>query len=181
MYAGLGCIADCSCTRSRPRCVHYVKSSTSRCFSRALIPSQPVFFVHVPKSGGTSFRVAVEQSIGKGRVCGDYGSTSQHTSPAIQRHVYQDTNRNDTKLAKQLSSMCSLLIGHVPAAKYVQIAGLRRTAMIVRTPLDRLGSEYFHMYRRGSKESFDEYTSKRISKNGGELLNKILNANVIPI
>ena len=140
-----------------------------------------MFFVHIPKSGGTTFRVAALESIGRSRVCGDYGSPSAHTSPVIQQHVYQHTQRNDTEFAEQLSSACSLLTGHVPAKRYVQIVGLRRTAVIVRTPLDRLGSEYFHVYRKGYRESLDTFISKRITSKGGPFLNKFLYGDVIPV
>ncbi len=47
-------------------------------------------FVHVPKTAGTTFRVAVEQYLGAGAILWDYGAESPVTSPVVRQYLYQE-------------------------------------------------------------------------------------------
>ena len=48
----------------------------------------PWVFIHIPKTAGTSFRVAAENHLGKGRTVRDYGSKAPYTSPLTESQYY---------------------------------------------------------------------------------------------
>ena len=44
----------------------------------------PLFFIHIPKTAGSSFRVAAEQYFGSEATYFDYGNGSKETSESIE-------------------------------------------------------------------------------------------------
>lgn len=117
----------------------------------------PLWFVHIPKTAGTSFRLGAAEMLGSERVWNDYGAQSAETHPIIARNIYQlkDMYAFRQRLEGQPLAM---LAGHVPASKYFDLAGVRNTFSFVRDPVQRVISDYKHFVRHagyeGSLESF---------------------------
>lgn len=76
----------------------------------------PLFFVHVPKTAGTSFRKSAEECLGVDAVEYDYEPTSLETTDIIRRWVYEKNDFFELNNHFQTSCM-SFLSGHVPASK----------------------------------------------------------------
>lgn len=117
----------------------------------------PLFFIHIPKTAGTSFRKGAESHFGESRICYDYGIQVPETSPAVHRHIYKTPDSWAFFQALKENDH-AMLSGHVPLGKYVAGLGLRQSMTFVREPLQRIASEYKHFVRHygftGSFEAF---------------------------
>lgn len=110
------------------------------------LPMPPIFFVHVPKTAGTSFRIAIEQCLGTDAVLYDYSEMSEETSSLVRQWVYETPDVfHFYQQANQINT--AFLCGHVKAAKFVHLVGVGQTVTFLRDPLQRLVSDYRHYVR----------------------------------
>lgn len=102
--------------------------------------------VHIPKSGGTSFRISLEKYFGKSRVIRDYGPKARETSKIVRKFIYayDGPNGADKMLEAIGESTAKVLIGHFPLNKYARFFDPGRVITFVRDPLIRTCSEYVH-------------------------------------
>jgi hypothetical protein len=119
-----------------------------------------LFFVHIPKSGGTSFRKAAEHFFGKDGIVYDYGKDSPHTSDVILEYCYK--NNDLYGLSKALSkSSVKMIAGHMPAFKFSRIVGIGNTISFVRDPAEQLISHFRHFKRQfGYPGSFEKFANR---------------------
>lgn len=118
-----------------------------------------LFFVHIPKTAGTSFRKTCEQAFGDSAVQRDYGRKQPQTTQPIRDWVYDTPDFFE--LARELTTLdCRLLCGHVPLARFVALVGLLNSVTFVRHPVERVLSHFQHCCRHngytGSLEAFIE-------------------------
>lgn len=101
---------------------------------------QPLFFVHIPKTAGTSFREAALRAWGESAVLNDYGD-SVHTSDAVARllHHQQDHAAFANYMAAHRIRM---FCGHTPARRYAALFEPERIITFVRDPVARVVSHY---------------------------------------
>lgn len=105
--------------------------------------SQHLLFVHIPKTAGTSFRLAAKQFYGEGNVFFDYAPESIETSSEIIDAVYSEEDLY--KFYKQLTKLpSSFLSGHFPANKYMMLYDTTDIVSFVRDPLKQIVSHYNH-------------------------------------
>lgn len=127
------------------------------------------FFIHIPKTAGTSFRMGAEDFFGKGRVVYDYGRGNPETSLLCRDYLYA---RKDFWGFYQACARhgVALVGGHVTASRFMPGFGVARTLTFVRDPLQRAMSEYRHHVRlHGFKGGFRDFfenprTHNRMSK-----------------
>lgn len=131
--------------------------------SPALHNSPMHFFVHIPKTAGTSFRTAAERHFGADKVVYDYGSHSPVTSACIQRFLYAADSEDKPGLYRHWDeSSPALVAGHKAVARFVDHVGLPRVLTFLREPLARSFSEYLHYCRdQRHQGSFREFFLKR--------------------
>ncbi|WP_444936605.1 sulfotransferase family 2 domain-containing protein [Microbulbifer sp. JMSA004] len=120
-----------------------------------------LFFLHIPKTAGTSFRKGANTYFGESRVCQDYGKFSPLTSPLIKKwgsgevdgwSFYQDFNKEGYQF----------FTGHFHASKYIDIFDVGQMITFLRDPVDRIVSEYNHKVRhQGYKDSFESFYRSR--------------------
>ncbi|GHB11263.1 glycosyltransferase family 2 protein [Salinicola rhizosphaerae] len=124
-------------------------------------PRPPRFFVHIPKTAGTSFRLGAKEALGDGKVWHDYGETQRETAPDVTHWAYQ--RRDMWRLWQIMEARgVQMLGGHVKLEKYAHLAGLRNCFAFVREPLQRLASEYHHFVRHhGFEDSFSAFYQRR--------------------
>jgi hypothetical protein len=108
--------------------------------------------VHVPKTAGTSLRIALEAEFGFERVARDYGDQSEETSPLVRKQLYSGSDRRDVPgLVTQLrESGCQALMGHFRLDKYSACFEPREMVAFIRDPLVRACSEWLHRSRHGT-------------------------------
>lgn len=124
----------------------------------------PYLFVHIPKTAGTSFRLAVEQAF-DGRVAYDYARKATETSDGVRRFVYdrKDMAGLDGWLAGERSVM---LGGHFHFAKYAALFPPERVITFLREPLARIVSEHEHALRHhGFDGTLLDFASKPRNQN----------------
>lgn len=133
---------------------------------------QPLLFVHIPKTAGTSFRLAAAEYFTKERVVYDYGLKSVETSQTVQDCLYgehADWWRFKHACRDQNIAMVG---GHVPVRRFVSLFGTCNTITFVREPSQRVASEYAHFVRNYEyKGSFREFYMRPAMQNR---LNKFL-------
>lgn len=99
----------------------------------------PLFFVHIPKTAGTSFRKALEsmQPMEK-----DYGAKASETSPLVRTHMHDVV---EPYALKQLMLTTPFaLTGHVHIQKYADFFDVRNIVTFVREPIGQIVSHYNH-------------------------------------
>ena len=118
-----------------------------------------LFFVHVPKTAGSSFRIAAEGYFGKNNTFFDYGQDSSDTN----KHIVELEYRKNDRLAVGvlLAQRAQFLSGHVNYAKYGQFFKAKNIVTFVRDPLQQVKSHYEHFTRHyGYSEDFETFVSK---------------------
>ena len=109
------------------------------------------FFVHIPKTAGTSFRAAAESRFGRSRVLRDYGLDSDATSDSVREEVY--LKKDNSGIERAIARDNAVLVaGHVPVTKYGGQLGLSNTIVLFRDPVQQVISHYRHAVRRQSFE-----------------------------
>lgn len=110
--------------------------------------SNVILITHIPKTAGTSLRVALEKAYGAKRVCRDYGADSKKTSPVVKQCIYGTTSFNGAAFLHELDKSNTLaLIGHYPQAKYGLLIPPERQMAFIRNPIARTASEFLHLSR----------------------------------
>lgn len=117
------------------------------------------FFIHIPKTAGTSFREALEHSIPPGSMFCDYGPKSEKTSVSVRNSIYGEGGFQVYELFQAMDQFeTSVLCGHVRAKKYIQGFGYEKMAVFLREPVARTISAYLANKRssdfRGSLVDF---------------------------
>lgn len=123
-----------------------------------------LFFVHIPKTAGTSFRKGAERYFTPERIVYDYGVNSDATSPLVKKFLYVD--QPDLWQFKQALNNPAMIVGHVLIARFVSLWGVGNAITFLRDPLQRIASEYAHFVRNMNyKGSFKEFYSDRGMRN----------------
>lgn len=128
----------------------------------------PLFFVHIPKTAGTSFRLGAEQSFGKPAIAYDYGKASPETSPLVQEYLYEGEASPDFWAFAQAcrQQTTRMVAGHVMVRRFVSVFGASQTLTFMREPLQRMASEYAHFVRNyGYQGSFRDFYSRPLMHN----------------
>lgn len=126
----------------------------------------PLFFVHIPKTAGTSFRLGAQEYFGRERILYDYGSDSPVTTSLVSDFLYSKTKDfwGFKKACDQRNA--AMICGHVTVRRFVSLFGAARTLTFLREPLQRIASEYGHFVRHFEyKGSFVDFYSRPAMQN----------------
>lgn len=125
-----------------------------------------LFFVHIPKTAGTSFRLGAEQSFDKPRIIYDYGKASGETSAIVQQWLYQQP-ADFWRFGQALhDTNAAMLGGHVSIGRFVSLLGAGNSVTFLREPLQRMASEYAHFVRHYAYQgSFHDFYSRPVMHN----------------
>ncbi|CAE6905343.1 sulfotransferase family 2 domain-containing protein [Vibrio sp. B1FLJ16] len=112
------------------------------------LPSlKPLFFVHIPKTAGTSFRKALED---KQPMKKDYGAKACETSPLVRSNMHDEVNPYALKQA--MLEQPFALTGHVHVQKYADFFNIRNIITFVREPIGQIVSHYNHFVNHNGFE-----------------------------
>lgn len=121
-----------------------------------------LFFIHIPKTAGTSFRLSLEPNF---EMVMDYGNNSNNTSPAVQQYSYveNDLCLLDNEL-NQKPSVC--ITGHTHLAKYLNFVAVENTITFLREPLEQVLSHYNHyVTHHGFSGDLNDFLDKPFAQN----------------
>ena len=124
----------------------------------------PLFFIHISKTAGSSFRVAAEQYFGKEHVFYDYGPKAKETNPEIRALEYDKRDRYASGM--NIVEKAKFVTGHVNHPKYAPFIPAKNAVTFVRDPLQQVRSHYEHFTRHHRyKKSFSEFVNEPRFKN----------------
>lgn len=119
--------------------------------------------VHMPKTAGTSLRVALERYFGKVDIIRDYGPHEKTTSKVVREHLYSgdELKGPESLVAEALNQSRKILIGHFPLQRYAYCFKEQNIIAFVRDPLVRICSEYLHRVKNKTfTDSFSDFLQK---------------------
>ncbi len=129
---------------------------------RFLNEKQHFFFVHVPKTAGSSFRGAFEKYAVTYK---DYGNKSNNTSAIVQENTYE-TEDFFTLKHRFNEHHSAWITGHVSLAKYINFIPVTHTITFVRDPLEQVLSHYNHHTKyHGFTGDINAFLDKSVAKN----------------
>ena len=102
-----------------------------------------ILFIHIPKTAGTSFRVAAEKYFGEDNTFYDYSAKSPETSAEILENVYKKNDLYSLYRSLEQHSQ-SFLSGHFSANKYAPLYDVLNIVTFVREPVRQVLSHYNH-------------------------------------
>lgn len=105
-----------------------------------------IIFVHVPKTAGTSFRLAAEKYFGSENVVFDYTEAAKETSASVQELIYKRKDKDSFKDFLHNETFF-FLGGHFEIKKYLYCGSVNDVVAFVREPWQRVISEYKHFVR----------------------------------
>jgi hypothetical protein len=106
---------------------------------------KPLIFSHIPKTAGTSFRVALAKQLGKDKILNDYGKDEETSSELIKQAIYE---RDD--VFGLMVNQPKAIIGHFPINKYLNLSCYENVICFVREPVERVISEFKHHQRHAN-------------------------------
>ena len=116
----------------------------------------PLFFIHIPKTAGTSFREAAIRQWGQHRVWSDYGDT-EHTSKVVRDLVHRKSDYFGFQQHLH-ESRIRLLSGHAPVRYFRRIFPAAQLVTLLRDPIERTLSHYnTARTKQGYSDSFEAF------------------------
>lgn len=127
--------------------------------------NQHILFVHLPKTAGTSFRIAAEKYFGKENTFYDYSAEALETSPVIIDKVYEENDPYG--LYKVLHERPkSFLSGHFDVSKYGPLYDMVDIVTFLRNPVQQVLSHYNHFKNNyGYTKSLREFAKEARFRN----------------
>ena len=105
--------------------------------------NQHILFIHIPKTAGTSFRIAAEEYYHKDNILYDYSPHFKETSKSVIEMVYE--NQDYYKLYEYIRKLDnSFFSGHFHANKYNSLYDTLNVVSFVRNPVEQVLSHYNH-------------------------------------
>jgi len=117
----------------------------------------PTFFIHIPKTAGTSFKRAAEQYFGFDGVARNYGAKSPETTGWIKDAVLD--NKDFPLLYENLTKEgVGLYTGHVNAFPAADVFNIQNIITFIRDPYEQVQSHFNHYARwYGYEKSIEEF------------------------
>lgn len=130
-----------------------------------------LFFIHIPKTAGSSFRKAAEAFFGPQATFYDYGSKANETHRKILELDYEKQDRYAT--GQYILKHARFLSGHLPYSKYASFFHCKNIITFIRKPEQQIRSHFEHYKRHhGYTRDFKTFIQeKRFCNIQSRLLN----------
>ena len=119
-----------------------------------------IVYIHVPKTGGTSIRMAAAEHFGEDAMLYDYGPDAPRTSPIVRELLY-DADEPDRLVEWIHNNGIKFISGHFRMNRYPTLLPEASLITWVRDPVARVVSQHQHRTRSlGEKRPLDEWAEK---------------------
>ena len=119
-----------------------------------------IVYIHVPKTGGTSIRMAAAEHFGEDAMLYDYGPDAPRTSPIVRELLY-DADEPDHLVEWIHNNGIKFISGHFRMNRYPTLLPEADLITWVRDPVARVVSQHQHRTRSlGEKRPLDEWAEK---------------------
>jgi hypothetical protein len=126
----------------------------------------PVFFTHIPKTAGTSFRLGVEEHLGQKSIIYDYGLKAKETSKLVRELMYGDASDLWCFYKECYKQEIKFFGGHVAIGRFVSGFKIGNSVTFVREPLQRVVSEFQHFVRHyGYEGTLMDFCTRPVMQN----------------
>lgn len=120
-------------------------------------PLDPLFFVHIPKTAGTSFRKAACDFFGDDAIVRDYGLKSPETDVCVKKYCYESFDFLSMHSYMKAQGI-ALYSGHVHLSPAKAVFSSKNIVTFVRNPVKQVVSHFNHYSRwydyKGSTTDF---------------------------
>lgn len=122
-----------------------------------------LYFIHIPKTAGTTFRETALARFGPKRAVFIYGRGHKNTSTIVDRRIYgydpAQTTFDDAILdvARTLETDGAQVFGGHALHRVLSALDPERCVVFLRDPVERYLSHYDHVRQRKEKCSFEEF------------------------
>jgi hypothetical protein len=126
----------------------------------------PIFFTHIPKTAGTSFRLGVEDYLGQKSIIYDYGLKAKETSKLVRELMYGDASDLWCLYKECHKQEIRFVGGHVGIGRFVSGFKIGNSVTFVREPLQRVVSEFKHFVRHyGYEGTMMDFCTRPVMQN----------------
>jgi hypothetical protein len=126
----------------------------------------PVFFTHIPKTAGTSFRLGVEDYLGQQSIIYDYGLKAKETSKLVRELLYGEISDSWRFYRECYKQEIRFVGGHVGIGRFVSGFKIENSVTFVREPLQRVVSEFKHFVRHyGYEGTMMDFCTRPVMQN----------------
>jgi hypothetical protein len=126
----------------------------------------PIFFTHIPKTAGTSFRLGVEDYLGQKSIIYDYGLKAKETSKLVRELMYGDASDLWCFYKECHKQEIRFVGGHVGIGRFVSGFKIGNSVTFVREPLQRVVSEFKHFVRHyGYEGTMMDFCTRPVMQN----------------
>jgi hypothetical protein len=126
----------------------------------------PIFFTHIPKTAGTSFRLGVEDYLGQESIIYDYGLKAKETSKLVRELMYGEISDLWCFYKECHKQEIRFVGGHVGIGRFVSGFKIGNSVTFVREPLQRVVSEFQHFVRHyGYEGTMMDFCTRPVMQN----------------
>jgi hypothetical protein len=145
------------------------------------VARRDIVFMHIPKTAGTSLRIAMEKTLRGRLILHDYGNVRE-TTPELYRLVYEDRRLSEFRTRFNHRRRGILLTGHFPgfggtcgASRYWDFFNAESFVTFLRHPVDRVISEFAHAVNlQGWTSGFEEFVASRRGRQCCRIISTLL-------
>lgn len=112
-----------------------------------MMKNKHILFIHIPKTAGTSFRMAAEEYYEKSQIFYDYSPHAKETSEGVKKSIYEEQDPYSLYEGYIFKEEKSFFCGHFSVNKYEALYDTCNVVSFLRNPVEQVLSHYNHHKR----------------------------------